>query len=333
MEDVSLLMTWSGKKYPITMRGDSNIFDMKMTIAELTKVLPERQKILGLVKGKLPADDSVLQDLALAREHAFFMMGTPDEHALKEPDWELLPDVLNDLDHDYSQSESAAMEHDAANHKKLLQTIAKSKGITFMNPLRPGKRLLVLDLDYTLFDCKGTAESLSDLLRPGTHEMLSVLYQYYDICVWSQTSWRWLEAKLTELGLLMHDRYKISFVLDRTTMFTVTRQTKSSKERKSHEVKALQLIWTHLPQFSAKNTIHIDDLARNGALNPQSLLKISPFKDAFRSRLTDRELFPLTRYLLMILQVDDWSSLNHAKWKDFEGAYPADLDATMAMFD
>ncbi len=328
---ISLSMKWNSNLYPITLDSDANIFDLKLKIAETTRVLPNKQKILGLIKGKLPEEDVILADLNLKDDHGFFMMGTPDDDALQEPNFELLPDILNDLDYDYAQSEAAALEHYAATMKKLQNTIETSH-IKLMHPLRPGKKLLVLDLDYTLFDCKGTTERLSELLRPGTHEMLSVLYQYYDVCVWSQTSWRWLEAKLTDLGFLMHERYKLAFVMDKSVMFTVTRQTKS-KERKSHDVKALQIIWSHFPQFSAANTIHIDDLGRNGALNPQSLLKIIPFKNAQQARLTDRELFHLTRYLLMILQVDDWTTLKHNKWKDFEGEYPKDLDVTMSLFE
>lgn len=48
--------------------------------------------------------------------------------------------------------------------------------------------------------------------------MLANLYPYFDICVWSQTHWRWLEAKMTELHLLSDPRFQISFVLDRTAM-------------------------------------------------------------------------------------------------------------------
>ena len=51
----------------------------------------------------------------------------------------------------------------------------------------------------------------------------SSVYPHYDIVVWSQTGWRWLESKLVELGVIGGDKsYKISFVSDRTTMFPVS---------------------------------------------------------------------------------------------------------------
>ncbi len=139
---------------------------------------------MGLIKGKLPEEDVILADLNLKDDHVFFLMGTPDDDALQEPNFELLPDILNDLDYDYAQSEAAALEHYAGTMKKLQNTIAASH-IKLMHPLRPGKKLLVLDLDldYTLFDCKGTTERLIELLRPGTHETLSVLSILRRLCL------------------------------------------------------------------------------------------------------------------------------------------------------
>jgi hypothetical protein len=86
-----------------------------------------------------------------------------------------------------------------------------------------------------------------------------------------------------------------------------------------HEVKALDIIWQQ-PQFegryTAANTIHVDDLSRNGALNPQSLLKISAFKNARISGATDRELYFLMRYLTLIaLDANDFGKLDHKAWK------------------
>ena len=42
-----------------------------------------------------------------------------------------------------------------------------------------------------------------------SHPILAA-YLYYDICIWSQTSWIWLETKLAELGMVGHERpYKV----------------------------------------------------------------------------------------------------------------------------
>lgn len=104
----------------------------------------------------------------------------------------------------------------------------------------------MLDLDYTIVDTKplidGSLPS-SECARPQLHEFLELVYPHYDLVIWSQTSWRWLESKLVELcvfplgsplrflpdrslfsnflrGMLGDDsrNYKISFVVDRRPM-------------------------------------------------------------------------------------------------------------------
>lgn len=52
-------------------------------------------------------------------------------------------------------------------------------------------------------------------------------------------------------------------------------------------------------------------------MNPRNGLKISPFKDAHRSRHTDRELAFLTRYIELMNAVEDISSIDHNEWKKY----------------
>lgn len=44
--------------------------------------------------------------------------------------------------------------------------------------------------------------------RPHMDSFLTAVYEYYDLAIWSQTSWRWLELKLTELGFLNNPNYR-----------------------------------------------------------------------------------------------------------------------------
>ena len=136
------------------------------------------------------------------------------------------------------------------------------------------KPLLVLDLDHTLLDFSartlrenahsehsiGTDDDTvaNHLKRPYMDEFLTWTYKYYDLVIWSQTSWRWLEIKLTELGMISHPGYKICFVLDKSSMFKIVsrRRVGGGKKEKvvEHSVKPLQIIWSKFSQWGSHNT-------------------------------------------------------------------------------
>jgi len=315
-----LKVSHAGKDYSIQVAASDRVFDLKDALFKATKVPPERQKILGLTKGKLPADETRLDSMNLVDGRKFTLVGTPQGDEFKDPsDLRDIPDVVNDLDIDFFNNPDAARAalNDVRNHRKIRE-ITQRLNIHIMNPLRPGMRLLVLDIDYTILDTKPlTAQSLppAECARPNLHEFLAKVYPYYDICIWSQTSWIWIETKLAELGMIGTDQpYKIAFVLDKTSMFTVF--SNRNNQIVKHHVKPLKVIWNHLPQFNAKNTVHVDDLSRNFALNPKEGLKISAFKDAHSAAAAqDRELLRLGDYLVRIAEIPDFQNLDHRRWK------------------
>ncbi|CCM03624.1 uncharacterized protein FIBRA_05768 [Fibroporia radiculosa] len=323
---IHLLFTWSGKPFSIDVAESDRVYDLKGALQSLTDVPPERQKILGLVKGKLPPDEERVGNLNLVSGKKFTLVGTPQGHELKDPSQlEFLPDVLNDLDVDFSENPAAAQEYmnDQRNKRKVKEHTQKLQ-LNIINPLRENKRLLVLDLDYTILDTKPlTSGALppNECARPMLHEFLEAIYPYYDICIWSQTNWMWLETKLVELGMLGGGRnYQISF--DKTCMFTVF--SKREGKQYKHSVKALQIIWNHLPQFNANNTIHVDDLGRNFALNPGEGLKIPAFKEAHTPQaMMDRELDRLARYMVHIANTcADFRQVDHKDWHAIEQGLP-----------
>ncbi|KAJ8456978.1 hypothetical protein ONZ45_g18503 [Pleurotus djamor] len=246
----------------------------------------------------------------------FTLVGTPEGREVKDPSqMDTLPDLINDLDVDLTDAALKAYNKDRRNARKIREATSKLQ-VNIIFPLRPGKRLLVLDIDYTILDTKPlTSGSLppNECARPKLHEFLETIYPYYDICIWSQTSWIWLETKLVELQMVGANRnYHISF--DKTCMFTVF--TERDNKPWSHSVKALQIIWNRFPQFNASNTIHIDDLSRNFALNPGSGLKIAAFKNAHTpAAMADRELEKLARYMVHIASVPDFRTLRHKQAK------------------
>ncbi|KAG1877674.1 HAD subfamily IIID h [Suillus subalutaceus] len=319
---IPLTFKWSGREYKVDLLGSDRVYDLKTSLMSLTKVPPERQKILGLVKGKLPPRSR--EEYLRITGKSFTLVGTPEGDEIKDPSkLEFLPDVVNDLDVDFTDNPAAAAvyKNDQRNIRKVKEATEKLQ-INIIHPLRDGKRLLVLDIDYTILDTKPlTSGSLppAECARPGLHEFLEAIYPYYDICIWSQTSWIWLEAKLVELGMVGSTRnYQVLFVLswflDKTCMFTVF--TERNGQPYAHHVKALQIVWNHFPQFSAKNTIHVDDLSRNFALNPNEGLKIHAFKNAHTEQAqADRELHKLARYMVHIVAIEDFRTLRHKAWK------------------
>ena len=203
-----------------------------------------------------------------------------------------------------------------------------------MNEPRPKKPLLVLDLDHTLLDFSSkkliaapdasisgdttsAPELISKMKRPYMDHFLANAYQHYDLCVWSQTSWRWLETKLTELGMLTHPGYKWCFVLDKSSMFSITSRTKKGKKM-DHYVKPLQIIWSKFPgRWGDYNTVHLDDLSRNFAMNLENGLKVTAYYRKKSSAARDVELQGLALYLEKLAkEVMDFRKVNFSQWKD-----------------
>ena len=135
--------------------------------------------------------------------------------------------------------------HRSRRHAATLEKFVAKTEINWLTPRRKGKKLLVLDLDHTLLDFNRhdpPTQVSANSKRPGMDAFLEAVYEDYDLVVWSQTHWRWLELKLTALGMLSSAKYKICFVLDKTSMFRIVSRRKDGSEFK-HAVKPLRLIW------------------------------------------------------------------------------------------
>ena len=141
------------------------------------------------------------------------------------------------------------------------------------------------------------------LTHPGKSMMLSVHVHF-------QFTSREVLTKLVQIG------YKFCFVLDKTSMFTV-KSTKRHGSSVVHHVKPLQIIWTKFPRWGSHNTVHIDDLSRNFALNLSSGLKCKAFYRKKSSARRDSELLGLAKYLeeLAIAQVD-FDAIDFHVWQD-----------------
>ncbi|GER42897.1 ubiquitin-like domain-containing CTD phosphatase [Striga asiatica] len=311
-EELTLTVKWNGKEYTVRVCGQDTVGELKLRICEVTNVLPKRQKLLYPKLASKLADDSLfLSQIPLRTSLKMTMIGTVEDDIIVDPVES--PEIIDDLE--LEQAEFIDIKDNEIYQQKLRRRIELYK-IKIRNPCRKGKKLLVLDIDYTLFDHRSPAEHPRELMRPYLHEFLSAVYAEYDIMIWSATSMRWVETKMKELGVLTNPNYKITALLDHSAMISVHSDT--------HGVincKPLGMIWAHFPEYySAKNTIMFDDLRRNFVMNPQNGLTIKPFRKAHLNRETDEELVKLTQYLLTIAELQDLSSLDHKKWESFGNA-------------
>ena len=323
----------------------ATILTVKEMLTERTNILPKRQKILGLalkpgsgIKAGPggPPDNCRLEDLrpkgkkisssnsSQTITHQFILMGTPEEKIFVDPsEKDDLPDVVDDFDLDFNAGSDEWLQH-VANTDNLAK-FTENTAVHIINEPREGKPLLVLDLDHTLLDFSSKtlqrAESFDEgrthvakMKRPFMDQFLSAAYRHYDLVVWSQTSWRWLETKLIELGMVAHPGYKFCFVLDKTSMFKIT-STRRDGSKVQHHVKPLQLIWSKFPRWGSHNTVHLDDLARNFALNLGSGLKCTAYYRKKNKATNDVELLGLARYLDMLATCGrNFNEVNFDEW-------------------
>lgn len=308
--DHTVVIKWSGQEFRLSLEKDATVGDLKKATQDATGVLPGRQKLLGLkFKGKPPGDDVALSEMKLKPSTKIMMMGTREEELdkVKEVPKDL-PEVVNDFD---IEEEEIAIENREEYLAKIERRIKEYK-INVLNEPREGKKLLVLDIDYTLFDHRSVAETANELMRPFLHEFLESAYESYDIVIWSATGMKWVEVKMKELGVTSHPNYKICFMLDSLAMISV-----HTPKYGVIEVKPLGVIWGKYEQWSAKNTIMFDDIRRNFIMNPQTGLRIRPFREAHFNRDKDRELLKLSKYLKHIAALEDFTDLNHRHWERY----------------
>lgn len=128
------------------------------------------------------------------------MIGSKEEEIANiDLDPSEIPNVVNDFDIEEDLAEVAI--HNREEYLSKIERRIKDYKINVFNEPREGKRLLVLDIDYTLFgkiflalslpsssnifvDHRSTAEHASQLMRPYLHEFLTSAYQKYDIVIW-----------------------------------------------------------------------------------------------------------------------------------------------------
>lgn len=99
-------------------------------------------------------------------------------------------------------------------------------------------------------------------------------------------------------------------------MFTV-KSTKRNGSSVVHHVKPLQIIWSKFDNWGSHNTVHVDDLSRNFALNLGSGLKVSGYYRKKSSARRDTELKGLAKYLEELAQAQiNFDQVKFETWLD-----------------
>ena len=191
-KDVSVAIKWQGKLFSVTLAADADVGSLKRLIEAETNVLPARQKLLNVKVGPKMADDAAL--LSTVKLPVVMMMGSTEAAITSiSVAAEAAPDVLDDFD---VRDDDPIDVKTTRERGKAATPDEKHEGVPPLNPPRDGKKLLVLDIDYTLFDHRSTAEHPLELMRPYLHEFLTRAYEHYDIAIWSATGSGWIELKM-----------------------------------------------------------------------------------------------------------------------------------------
>lgn len=160
---ITLIAKWGKERVVLeNLDGETTVGAVKDLLAQRTGVLSKRQKLIGLkTKSSKLNDGVVLKDLKVKNakktetdgfvSHEFIMMGTKEENIFVDPnEKDDLPEVVDDFDLDFNAGSSEWLQH-VANGENL-KIFTESTIIHTMTEPRPGKPLLVLDLDHTLLD-------------------------------------------------------------------------------------------------------------------------------------------------------------------------------------
>lgn len=81
--------------------------------------------------------------------------------------------VTNDLD---VPDDVNLPVHDNEVYIKKVDQRVEEYEVTVLNPSRPNKKLLVLDIDYSIYDHKSPNETVATVTRPFLHQFLTAAY-------------------------------------------------------------------------------------------------------------------------------------------------------------
>lgn len=168
----------------------------------------------------------------------------------------------------------------------------KPSTLTTTNQKKKEKQLLILDLNGTL--CVRSRDKKNFCVRPHLQSFFQYIFHNFIVMVWSSAREQSVDNMCNMFG-----HYQPILIWNRSH-FNLT-----AREYYSHvqTLKDLNLVWDHLPEFNATNTIVLDDSVIKLAAHPYNLIKMSTFhNDNFLQddRFMDRDLCKVANYLNLL---------------------------------
>jgi ubiquitin-like domain-containing CTD phosphatase 1 len=318
---LTVCVKWNKNLYELALPTTATVGDLKDEAEIVTGVLCRRQKLLSL-KG---APDEQLLTEALAKcqlkdaTPLLLLMGTAetDLDAVASRVAVLKEEQANIVDDLADEPEVELQVHENQIYATKLANRIRNYALVVRHEPRPGTKLLVLDIDYTVYDHRSSAESISLLTRPHLLDTLARAYALgFEILFWSATSMRWIDEKLSSMGVYSDPRFRVMACVDFSAMVTL-----HTAAHGVFNAKPLAVVWAKLPQFSAANTIMFDDLSRNFAFNVNNGVKIQAFRNAPTTRDSDTVLLQMQRFLETIRDAEDISALDNKRlWRQVQSS-------------
>jgi hypothetical protein len=179
------------------------------------KELAKGSKAKSAASAAAAAATSEGETVATIIVHQFILMGTPEEEIFVDPGLrDDLPDIVDDFELDFNAGSTEWLQHRA--NGENLKKFTERTAVHVMNAPRPGKPLLVLDLDHTLLDFR-CVQSWVRLPPPHFYLWIDVgAVKALVLFNWCCAVLHWSYSVQLPLSLREYDRRRVIYLLSLT---------------------------------------------------------------------------------------------------------------------
>ena len=174
-DTVDIQVKWRDQSFLLSLGLSTPLLQLKLLIQGLTNVSSSSQKLIGLSKkiGLKLTDEASLESHQPAIKNGTIkitLIGTPEAEIIKFQEKVMeASTVFNDFSSGYSP---------ATKEWQQLLEFSQKTTINFINDPRPGKKLLVLDLDHTLLDFSSKEDINPSEMKVSREEASSYLQHF-----------------------------------------------------------------------------------------------------------------------------------------------------------